>query len=142
MKKNTYVDEDDVDEDMPSKIGRKRKLKSCEPDEPVGNNLKAVQRWEFGEYAMNERYNADSVPFSLDGQSKRAFVPQDEEVVQISELANAEKRFGTFHVFCHGGRGPQPENIFMLCRGKGTVWEQEHLSCHPPWRWRSRRTRG
>ena len=57
---------------------------------------------DTGNYALEDRYNMDQVPFNLDNNPRRAFFNAKDEKCQISGPPGSDKRFGTLQA--HNGK--------------------------------------
>ena len=57
---------------------------------------------DFGAYKLLQRIDVDQVPFNLDGESKRSFVPAEKaDSIVIGGQPGQEKRFGTLQIYWH-----------------------------------------
>ena len=98
----------------------------------LGKRQKTTDDDFQGKYKPHALLNVDSIPFELDNQARRSYVPhQTQSMCQISGPTDGSKRFGTIHMCCHGAPAhPQP-NLAMFMKGQGSVYESEKASYHP-----------
>ena len=86
---------------------------------------------DFGYYQLSQRLNVDSIPFNLDNQARKAFVPYEtKDMVQISGPQDGHKRFGTIHMLVHPGSKKQAK-LAMFFKGQGNVYKFEKDAYHP-----------
>ena len=77
----------------------KRKMKvDVEAIEPKRARLNIG---DVGNYALEDRYNLDQVPFNLDNNPSKSFFNAKDEKCQISGQPGSDKRFGTLQAY-HG----------------------------------------
>ena len=87
---------------------------------------------DYGLFQPHQRLNVDQIPFELDNQARRSYVPhQESSMVQISGPSDGSKRFGTLQMTVHPGFPiPQPK-LGMFFKGAGEVYKFEKDAYHP-----------
>jgi hypothetical protein len=90
---------------------------------------------EWGRFELQYRFNADSVPVTLEHLPRRTWVDHNDRLAQVPGLASEEKRFCTMHLCMHPmpstkRQQPSPALIF---RGQGhtATMIAERESYHP-----------
>ena len=58
----------------------------------------------FGRYVPSCRFNCDQVPFNLDGNPDRAYMPPGAEQAGLPAPPSADKRTGTLQLCIHPDR--------------------------------------
>ena len=62
-----------------------------------------VRRWEYGYFALKQRFHSDQSGLNLDANMERSYVPAESaDLVQISGQASGCKRFCSLQVSMHG----------------------------------------
>jgi hypothetical protein len=84
-------------------------------------------------YPMHGILNVDQIPFELDNQPRKCYVPHDTaSMAQISGPKDGSKRFGTLQVLLHGAPPPAKQaRLAMFMKGGGSVYASEASAYHP-----------